>query len=83
MIPTTLLAGLVLGRWWWVIMPISAAWALLLVSDGSVSVGAVALGALNAAVGVAIHQGVLALLRVLRTTARPETVETRAERLAE
>lgn len=66
MIPTTLLAGLLLGRWWWTILPITVGWALLLGADGTFTMGGVAFGSLNGAVGIAIHQGVLVVVRMLR-----------------
>ncbi len=61
MIPTLLLAGLVVGRWWFV--PIAGVvWAVLV----DASVAAFALGAANTAVGVAVHRTVVLLLRRLR-----------------
>lgn len=66
MIPTALLAGLALGRWWWTPLLVGFAWAVLVGVEGSCrgscSASAFALGTLNAAVGTAIHQGVRALL---------------------
>ena len=61
MIPTLLLAGLVVGRWWFV--PVAGvAWSLVVGADGL----AFALGAANTAVGVAVHRTVVLLLRRLR-----------------
>ena len=75
-IPTALIAGLVLGRWWWTPLLVGIAWALLVGIDascrGSCSVGAFALGTVNAAVGMAIHRGVRALVdRVNRANREP------------
>ena len=66
MIPTTLVAGLLLGRWWWTIVPITVGWTFLLATDGTFTFGGVALGLLNAAVGIAIHQVILRIGRALR-----------------
>lgn len=69
MIPTMILFGLLLGRWWRLSLGAAAvAWPLLLLADGVVSVvpvllGAAVLGVANAAVGVAAHQAVLQLVR--------------------
>jgi hypothetical protein len=65
-IPTALLAGLVLGRWWWTPLVIGIAWALLVGIDGSCrgscTPSAFVLGTLNGATGMLIHQGVRALV---------------------
>lgn len=66
MIPTAIIAGLILGRWWWMIVPITVGWALLLVTDGTFTFGGVALGSLNAAAGILLHHGVLAVARMVR-----------------
>lgn len=66
MIPTMLLFGLVLGRWWKTALVIGAAgWALVLWTQGVVTsapevVGAAVLALVNTAVGVGIHQLALA-----------------------
>jgi uncharacterized membrane protein len=78
MIPTMILFGLVLG-WWWRTALIAAAvvWPLMLWQAGifdslegttplGLAVGAALLGAANAGVGVAIDQGILALVRRAR-----------------
>ncbi len=79
MIPTMILFGLVLG-WWWRTALIAAAvdWPLMLwqagIFDGTQGVmgavglafGAALLGAANAGVGVAIDQGILALIHRFR-----------------
>lgn len=60
MIPTAIVAGLILGRWWWSIPVIGLAWAALILSDrtcaGWCFAQASLLGAANASVGVAVHQ---------------------------
>lgn len=74
MIPTMILFGLVFGRWWrsaiaagalvWVVFVLILADVTF--SDAGVLGGAAALGAANAAVGVAVHQAVLWLVRRMR-----------------
>lgn len=60
MIPTVLIAGLLIGRWWFV--PLAAVgWCVLLFLDGDVEgvsgyLGGAALGAVNAVVAVGIRQ---------------------------
>ncbi len=71
MIPTMILLGLVLGRWWWMALVVAATgWpALLLATDiiGPDQIpAATLLGLLNAAVGVAVVQGALWIYRRLR-----------------
>ena len=69
MIPSLLLPGLIVGRWW--LVPIAAvAWPVLLMVDGigagwrfGVSAGAVA--AANVAFAVALHRGTASLIRRL------------------
>ena len=65
MIPTMILVGLVLGRWWRVALLVAAlGWPMLLgltgllESPGAALVSAV-LAVANAGVGVLVHQGVL------------------------
>ena len=81
-IPTLLLIGLVLGRWWRVVVPVAAfGWtALLIASDiGSglrFAVDATAFAAANLVVGVLVHQGISHSIRALRhrpDVARPRT----------
>jgi hypothetical protein len=59
-IPTLLFVGLVLGRWWRVVIPAAAiGWAVLLIVtgvDSGLSFGAALLGAINVAVGVVVFQ---------------------------
>lgn len=68
MIPSLLLVGLVLGRWWWLPLLLAAAgWPALLLATGAMTVGpglvgAAGLAVLNAAVGVAVHQAVRRVL---------------------
>lgn len=73
MIPTVILWGLVFGRWWQATLIGSAiAWPAVLVIDGVVGawsgqlLAAALLAVVNAAVGVAVHQGVLWLVRRVR-----------------
>ena len=58
MIPTAIVVGLIVNRWW--IIPVAGlGWALVLWADhtcrGSCSFGAVVLGSINAAVGFGIR----------------------------
>jgi hypothetical protein len=70
-IPTLLLVGLILGRWWRVVIPVAAAgWAALLIATGvdsgvGFALSAAALGAVNVAVGVAVHQGLRSSVRAV------------------
>ncbi|MET8835929.1 hypothetical protein ABZV78_18685 [Micromonospora sp. NPDC004540] len=72
MIPSLILLGLLLGRWWWLPLSLAAVgWPVLLVATGTMDVtpslvAASGLALLNAGVGVAVHQGVLRTLRRLR-----------------
>ena len=71
MVPTMILFGLVLGRWWRIALLLAAVvWPILVVSDPGIGAsaipGAVLIGALNAAVGVLVVQSVLRLFRGLR-----------------
>lgn len=76
MIPTMILFGLLLGRWWKTALVVgTAAWPALLLADGVIGtpagvVGAAGLALINTAVGIAVHQGVLALLRAARSHRR-------------
>ncbi len=75
MIPTMILFGLLLGRWWKVTVPLAGVvWVLLLVSGDmdlspSEMAGAGVLGAINAAVGAVVYlaaaRGVGALARTI------------------
>jgi hypothetical protein len=70
MIPTVIVVGLVVGRWW-VLAVAAVGWVVLLAATGitgdagSLAVGA-GLAVANAGVGVAVHKGVAALFRALR-----------------
>jgi choline-glycine betaine transporter len=70
-IPTLLLVGLVLGRWWRVVIPAAAiGWAVLLIVTGVDSgirfaTAAALLGAFNVAVGVFVFQAARRLLHSL------------------
>ncbi len=71
MIPTMILFGVVLGRWWWAALPLAAiSWPILLLASDTIDAGqipgAAMLGLLNAAVGVGVAQGVLLVYRGLR-----------------
>ena len=71
MIPTMILFGLVIGRWWKLAIAAGAVlWPAILVFTGVIGVadvlGAAALGALNTAVGVAVHQVALWLVHSIR-----------------
>jgi hypothetical protein len=70
-IPTLLLVGLVLGKWWRVVIPAAAiGWAVLLMVHGvdsgfSFAASAALLGAINVTVGVIVFQATSRLLRSL------------------
>ena len=61
MIPTLLLAGLIVGRWWFVLVA-GVVWTVVIAGDGM----AFALGAANTVVGVAVHRATVGLVRRLR-----------------
>ena len=68
MIPTMILLGLVLGRWWWAaLIAAGVGWPALLLGSDLIGPGqvpeATALALLNAAVGVALVQGALRIHR--------------------
>ena len=68
MIPTMILLGLVLGRWWKSALAVAAVvWPALLLAtdviDLSQVIGTALFGLANAAVGVCIHQGAWWLVR--------------------
>lgn len=72
MIPTALAVGLILGRWWYVALPVATIlWGALLVAGGVTGIDAdlaagMVLAWINATVGVLIHQLLLALIRWAR-----------------
>jgi len=69
MIPTLLLPGLVIGRWW--LVPIAAVgWPVMLILDGigtgwAFGASAGALAAANVGIAVALHRGAALLIRRL------------------
>ncbi len=69
MIPTVFVVGLVIGRWWAVVLG-AIGWPLLVVTVGdcgwSCIPEAVLLGAANAAVGVLVHRAGRSAVRALR-----------------
>jgi len=75
MIPTMIVFGLITGRWWRLALVAAAIlWPALLLVDGVMGVSAgllvaALLGAANAAIGVAVHQALLWLVRRLRSGA--------------
>ncbi|MBQ0905059.1 hypothetical protein [Micromonospora sp. U21] len=73
MIPTLILVGLLLGRWWWLPLLISAVgWPVLLVATDTMNIepgliaAASGLAVLNAGAGVVVHQGILWAVRRAR-----------------
>jgi hypothetical protein len=69
MIPTILVVGLAVGRWW--LLPVAAvAWVVLLLATGVIGLveipAAAGLALANAAVGVAVHKTVAWPLRQRR-----------------
>jgi hypothetical protein len=78
-IPTMILFGLLLGRWWKTALGVgTASWVVLLWTQGLVDspadiAGAAALALANTAVGVMAHRGLLVLVRRVRRPA-PHTV---------
>ena len=72
MIPTLILFGLVLGRWWRLALIAAAVgWPVLLIATDVIGVGLGLFGAsglaiANTAVGVLVHQAVLRTSRRLR-----------------
>jgi hypothetical protein len=65
-IPTVLLAGVVVGRWW--VVPLAAvAWAGILFTNGSCDLtcapGAAGLAIVNTAAGVLLHKAAVWLYR--------------------
>lgn len=73
MIPTMIIFGLALGRWWRPTLVLAAlVWPAMLVTDNVMDVGAglvpaAGLGAVNAGVGILMHQ---ALRQVVRLSVR-------------
>jgi hypothetical protein len=63
MIPTLLIAGVVLGKWWRVVIPVATiGWAVLLTATGvgsglAFASGAALLAVVNVTVGVVVFHG--------------------------
>lgn len=82
MIPTLIVLGLLLGRWWWqTLLAAAVGWPLLLVMEGVITAdaglaGALVFGVGNAAAGVLMHQAVLRLVRKVRTLAKSQSDRT-------
>ena len=76
MIPTLLLVGLILGRWWRVVIPATTiGWVALLVTTGvgsgpNFAVSAAVFGFANVCVGVLMFQGLRLLLHAARAAER-------------
>ncbi len=71
MIPVLLVLGLALGRWWKTALVLgTVAWPVALLATGTIDASQLLATALlafiNTGVGVAIHQGVLRLVRRIR-----------------
>lgn len=71
MIPTMILFGLVLGRWWKSAIAAGVVvWPTILFLAGIIGgadvLGAAVFGAVNTAAGVAVHQATLWLVRSIR-----------------
>jgi hypothetical protein len=70
-IPTAILAGLLLGLWirWWAIPVVGLGWAIVIAFiDPAVVLAGAALGAANALVGVLIALGLRMLVKPLRSS---------------
>ncbi|WDZ83844.1 hypothetical protein [Micromonospora cathayae] len=74
MIPTLILFGLLLGRWWRTALVAAAVgWPLLLLavgdatSSGPALLAGSGLAVVNTAVGVLVHQGVRRMIRASRS----------------
>jgi hypothetical protein len=76
MIPTMIVLGLLLGRWWALALVAGGiVWPVVLLGTGVIEpgtplLGAAVLGFLNAGVGALLHQGILRLVR--RRRRRPD-----------
>ena len=76
MIPTMILFGLVFGHWWKLTIAAGAVlWPAILILTRVIDVadvlGVAALGALNTAAGVAVHQAARWLVRAIRDRPAP------------
>jgi hypothetical protein len=68
-IPTAILAGLLLGLWirWWAIPVVGVGWAVVIAFvDPSAALAGAALGSVNAAVGAAAAVGLCGLVTRVR-----------------
>lgn len=76
MIPTLLLTGLVLGRWWKITVPIAVlGWPVILIATGvdsgfGFAVAAALFAAANVVVGVLSYQGLRFIARRVTSSAR-------------
>lgn len=82
MIPTMIFLGLVTGYWWKRALPAAAViWPILLLAADTITTSqipaAALLGLVNAAVGVALVQGVLVAVRGIRHRASPASRASR------
>ncbi|WP_041841132.1 hypothetical protein [Actinoplanes friuliensis] len=81
MIPTLMVLGLVLGRWWRTTLVVATVgWPLLLLADGISGdyrfyAGSAALGLANTAIGVIVHQAILWCVRHLRHSDHGRSVD--------
>jgi hypothetical protein len=72
MIPTLIVFGLAVGRWWWFcLLAAAVGWPALLVVGDTMGLewglpGASVLAVANTLVGVLVHQGILFLVRQVR-----------------
>lgn len=77
MIPTLILVGFVLGRWWRIAIPLAAVgWPVLLIvtdvdSGFDFALGAASLAIANVLVGVLVFRALSLLVRRVSVAARP------------
>jgi hypothetical protein len=85
-IPTLIVLGLVIGRWWRLAMIVgTAGWPAVLLAGGVVRTGpellaATGLAAINTGVGVLLHQCGLRVVRLLRHHGAPKAALTGQDR---
>lgn len=66
-----MLVGFVLGRWWWLVLPVAVvAWPWLLIANGidsglSFAIEAGSLALVNTAIGVAVFQAISGLVHAV------------------
>lgn len=76
MVPTMIVFGLIIGRWWPAALLAGALiWPAMVLSSDAMELqlgllAAALFGLANTAVGVGIHQGILAVVRNARTSER-------------